>query len=264
MQDLLQIMARLRDPDSGCPWDLQQTYASIVPHTLEEAYEVADAIEREHWDDLKEELGDLLLQVVFYARLAEEDQRFDFQEIVDVLKAKLIRRHPHVFGDQVATDGDAVAQTWERIKQQEKQGKPSAPVSVMDEVPMNFPALQRAQKIQKKAARLGFDWTELEPVFDKIDEEIQEIKAELTPEPDAQRVEQEVGDLLFAAVNLARHLGVDSETALRGANQRFADRFRHMESSVEQQGRNMNDYSLEALESLWVDAKRALSSTHET
>lgn len=255
-------MARLRDPEKGCPWDLQQTYASIVPHTLEEAYEVADAVQREHWGDLKEELGDLLLQVVFYAQIAKEDQHFDFHDVAAVLKEKLLRRHPHVFGDNDALNSDEVSKLWDAIKEQEKATRYEKQQSVMDGIPLTFPALTRAYKIQKKAAKLSFDWTELDPVFDKIHEEIDEVKAEITEQPDQKRIESEIGDLLFAVVNLGRHLGVNSEAALRGANQRFVDRFKHMEHHVAGEGKSMPEYSLAELEEFWANAKKALSSSN--
>ena len=233
LNDLLYLMARLRHPDGGCPWDLQQDFASIVPHTLEEAYEVADAIEREDFAHLPSELGDLLFQVVYYSQLGQEQQLFDFSTVVHSITAKLVRRHPHVFpeGDlygqmQAVTVGtEQVKERWEDIKQQERaeQAEPEQVVSTLADIPLNLPALSRALKIQKRAANVGFDWSSLAPVLDKVSEELQEVRdAIASAEPAA--ISEELGDLLFATVNVARHLKVDPETALRAANIKFSQR----------------------------------------
>lgn len=265
LEDLLHLMARLRDPQFGCPWDLKQTYASIVPHTLEEAYEVADAIERGDFDHLQGELGDLLFQVVFYAQLAREEGRFEFDGVVDGITRKLLRRHPHVFptGELYApretprlTD-DEVNRRWDEIKAQERAEKADAPqqLSLLDDVPTALPALSRAAKLQKRAAQVGFDWPEALPVVDKVREELDEV-LEAMAENDAAAVADEIGDLLFVVVNLARHLKVDPETALRSANGKFDRRFRFIEQALRETGRPIEDCTLEDMDALWGEAKR--------
>ncbi|GGO82414.1 nucleoside triphosphate pyrophosphohydrolase [Marinobacterium nitratireducens] len=260
IDDLVTLMARLRDPGDGCPWDLKQDFASIVPHTLEEAYEVADTIERQDWAHLRDELGDLLFQVIFYARLGEEQQRFDFDAIVDALVRKLIRRHPHVFpagtlesraGDQSRSEAQ-IRESWETIKQQERDDK--AKGGVLDDVPLSLPALSRAAKLQKRAARVGFDWPETLQVLDKIEEEIAELR-EAIGRGAEDEIRDELGDLMFAQVNLARHLGVDPEAALRGTNAKFSRRFAHIEDAVEASGQDWGDFSLAELDALWNEAK---------
>ncbi|HBR96419.1 MAG TPA: nucleoside triphosphate pyrophosphohydrolase [Gammaproteobacteria bacterium] len=257
--DLLRLMRQLRDPETGCPWDVRQTFATIAPYTLEEAYEVADAIEREDMDDLREELGDLLLQVVFHAQMAAEASLFDYAEVVDTLAQKLIRRHPHVFaGVRIDSDDDLHAE-WEAAKQRERQDKvPSPDASALDGVTQALPALLRAQKLQKKAARVGFDWPEAEPVYAKITEEIDEVRDAVANGSVADQ-EEEVGDLLFAVVNLARHLGVDSETALRRANAKFERLFTDLEARLRAQGERVDAQSLDTLEQLWQAVKQAAS-----
>ncbi|OCR26355.1 nucleoside triphosphate hydrolase [Pseudomonas syringae] len=265
LDDLLHLMARLRDPQFGCPWDVQQNYASIVPHTLEEAYEVADAIERGDFDDLKGELGDLLFQVVYYSQLAREEGRFEFAGVIDGITRKLIRRHPHVFptGDLYAPletprlSEDQVKQRWEEIKAEERADKAAAPeqLSLLDDVPAVLPALSRAAKLQKRAARVGFDWPAALPVVDNVREELDEV-LEAMASNDAEAIAQEVGDLLFAAVNLARHLKVDPESALRSANTKFERRFRFIEQALRQTHRPIEDCTLEELDALWGEAKR--------
>lgn len=267
LHDLLYLMARLRDPDGGCPWDLQQNFASIVPHTLEEAYEVADAIEREDFDHLPGELGDLLFQVVYYAQFGQEQERFDFAEVVDTIVRKLVRRHPHVFpgGDLRASHDDQLVASeevpgqWQAIKEQEKRelGRSEA-VSVLADVPLNLPAMTRAVKLQKKAARCGFDWDAPEPVLEKIREELDEVQEALASGSN-QALEHEIGDLLFAVTNLARHAGIDPEQAVRGTNQRFCQRFAHIEQQVAQSGRQLQDCSLQELDALWDEAKQLLA-----
>lgn len=257
---LLDIMAQLRDPDSGCPWDLEQNFATIAPYTIEEAYEVADAIERNDLPALRDELGDLLLQVVFHARMAEEAEAFDFGDVAGAIADKMTRRHPHVFGDGDAAD---LRDSWETQKAQEraeKAARDGRDAGILDDVPRALPALMRAEKLQKRAARVGFDWPEVAPVFAKIDEEIGELKAEIETGGSAERLEDELGDLLFACVNLARHLGIDPETALRGTNARFESRFRCIERALAARGQTPADVDLATLEELWLDAKRRESA----
>jgi len=257
---LLELMATLRDPQRGCPWDLKQTYATIVPYTLEEAYEVADAIEREDFDELREELGDLLLQVVFYAQIAREEGRFDFESVAAAINDKLVRRHPHVFSDTTFASETEQHAAWEAQKAVEraaKQDEPPEAQSVMEGVARALPALVRAEKLQKRAARVGFDWDALDPVIDKIHEEIEEVRAEVGQPDNHHRLREEVGDLLFAVANLARHLRVDPEEALRHANDKFETRFRGIESRVAAEGRRPEDCSLDELESHWDAVKKA-------
>ena len=261
---LMDIMAALRDPVSGCPWDVQQTFASIAPFTIEEAYEVVDAIERGATEDLREELGDLLLQVVFHARMAEEAGLFDFGGVVEAITAKLVRRHPHVFGDAGALTSDEVKSSWGRIKAEEKRAKRAAETKdgrhaeaksgALDGVPLALPALTRALKLQEKAGKVGFDWNDVRAVLDKIREEIIEVEAEIA-KGSAQALSGEVGDLLFATTNLARHLRVDPEAALRSANAKFERRFAHIEARLAEGGRTPDGASLDEMERLWAEAK---------
>jgi ATP diphosphatase len=262
---LNEIMAALRTPETGCPWDLEQTFATIAPYTLEEAYEVADAIERGDVANLREELGDLLLQVVFHARMAEEEGRFDFGDVVEAITRKLIRRHPHVFGDARDLSSDEVKALWGLIKAEEKReraearrtaGLPADEASgALAGVPLALPALTRALKLQEKAGKVGFDWNDPRAVLAKLREEIDEVEAELDANV-AERVAGEVGDLLFAVANLARHLKVDPETALRGANAKFERRFAHIESRLGEGGRAPADATLDEMEALWSEAKQ--------
>lgn len=254
---LLDIMARLRDPDTGCPWDLQQDFASLVPYTLEEAYEVADAAERGDPEDLREELGDLLLQVVFHSRIAEERGLFGFEQVAEAIADKLIRRHPHVFGDTVFTSDEERQRSWESSKQAERRekGKVEAQPSVLDGILDKLPALMVAQKLQKRAARHGFDWDAIGPVFAKVHEELDELR-EAHAAGDPAHIQEEIGDLLFVAVNLARHLEVDAETALRASNRKFSRRFRHIEQRLAEQGQTLDDSDLAVLDALWDEAKR--------
>lgn len=270
LDDLLHLMARLRDPQHGCPWDLKQNYASIVPHTLEEAYEVADAIERGDFDHLPGELGDLLFQVVYYSQLAREEGRFEFAQVVDGITRKLIRRHPHVFPDgdlygavDVAKlEEAAVKQRWEEIKVEERAEKAAAPeqLSLLDDVPTALPSLSRAIKLQKRAAQVGFDWPEALPVVDKVREELDEV-LEAMSENDPEAIGEEIGDLLFVVSNLARHLRVDPETALRAANAKFERRFRFIEQALREAGRSMEDCALDELDALWGEAKKLEKQT---
>ena len=258
LEGLLELMARLRSPDGGCPWDLEQTFATIAPHTIEEAYEVADAIEQGDMAHLKDELGDLLFQVVFYAQMAKEQGNFDFHDIAAAITQKMIRRHPHVFGDQSGIDSaDAQTVNWEALKEQERKTKAESVEErhgVLDDVSHGYPALMRANKLQKRAARVGFDWPSALPVFDKIHEEVDEVKAEIAS-GDKAALEAELGDLLFACVNLARKLDIDPETALRTSNAKFEKRFKHIEHSLWDQGKEVQETPLDELDRLWNEAK---------
>lgn len=273
IEDLKTLMARLRDPDTGCPWDLKQDYRSIVPHTLEEAHEVADAIEREDYPHLKDELGDLLFQVIFYSQLGREDGHFDFDAVVDHLVRKLVRRHPHVFPEGTLSSridpdrrpGEAqIRASWERIKAEERAAAPdsgtgSGPASRLDGIARTLPALARAEKLQRRAANHGFDWPDVEPVFDKLHEEIEELRQawqQAQAEP-AQHdaVEDELGDLLFVCVNLARFMKVNPDQALRRTNHKFEARFRAIEQRLEAEGRVMESESLAALDRIWQAVK---------
>jgi MazG family protein len=250
--ELLNIMQRLRDPQSGCPWDSAQTFASIVPHTIEEAYEVADAIAQQDWQGLRKELGDVLFQVVFYAQLASEENYFNFTDIVTSLIDKMVRRHPHVFADTVYKNQAEQTADWERIKKSERE----TPLkSVLDGVPLALPGTTRALKLQRKAAQVGFDWATASQVLAKVSEEAQEIQMELETHNDPTRLNEEVGDLLFACVNLARHLAVDPESALRAANGKFMRRFQRIEALLRADGRSPQDVSLQELDKLWEQTK---------
>lgn len=259
--DLLEVMARLRDPARGCPWDLQQSFASIAPHTLEECYELVDAIERGDFAQIRDELGDVLFQVIFYAQLGREQDRFDFGDIVHNIVEKLLRRHPHVFPSGRLSDADVrseigveqVGANWERIKQEERAGKNQT--SVLDDVPVALPALSRALKLQKRAARVGFDWNDWHDVLAKMDEEKAELQAAIA-ENDPDKIADEMGDLFFCCVNLARFLDVDPESALRASNRKFEQRFGYIERTLAAQGRELERTSLAEMEALWVEAKR--------
>jgi nucleoside triphosphate diphosphatase len=259
VQRLLAIMAALRTPGTGCPWDLEQDFGSIAPYTIEEAYEVADAIERGDPQDLKEELGDLLLQVVFHARMAQEDGLFDFGDVVESITAKLIRRHPHVFGDAGNLQPDEVNRLWDRIKREEKaerRGGDALDSSLLTGVPLALPALTRAEKLTRKAATVGFDWPDTAQVVAKIHEELEELH-EAAATQSRDRVADEVGDLLFAVTNLARHLNVDPEAALRGTNAKFERRFQAIERALAESGRSLLEADLDEMERLWTKAKQA-------
>jgi nucleoside triphosphate diphosphatase len=253
---LLAVMARLRDANGGCPWDLAQDFKTIAPYTIEEAYEVADAIEREDMPGLKDELGDLLLQVVFHARMGEEIGAFDFDAVADTIVDKMLRRHPHVFGTVSAASKSAVNDNWESIKAAERAAKHTGdqPSSVLDGVANALPALARAEKLQRRASRVGFDWGAPEPILDKIAEEIGELGAEL-PTADKAKITDELGDVLFAVVNLARHLEIDPEVALRGTNAKFERRFKYIERMLLLDGKSPEDSSLEEMDALWNEAK---------
>ncbi|TNC80435.1 MAG: nucleoside triphosphate pyrophosphohydrolase [Oleiphilus sp.] len=289
IDDLLYLMKRLRTPETGCPWDLKQSYKSIVPHTLEEAYEVADAIEKGDRNELKDELGDLLFQVIFYAQLGKEEDAFGFDDIVDNVVRKLLRRHPHVFPDQqlkaffpegTTFSEDEVKTQWEQIKAEERRLKNENAVedevkdgafvpardSLLKDIPVNLPALNRAEKLQRRAAQHGFDWPDMPPVLDKLEEEIAELKTEiaklqeqhLRDEDVHQRLTDELGDVLFCCVNLARFLKVNPDEALRSTNRKFTERFQCIEAGLHTQGKSVDETSLEELDALWDQAKQNL------
>ena len=251
---LIEIMAKLRDPSGGCPWDLEQDFRSIAPYTLEEAYEVADAIERGDLVGLREELGDLLLQVVFHAQMAREEGAFDFDDVVEGICDKLVRRHPHVFGDSPVESAAAQTEAWERIKAGEKARRGHD--GVLDDVPVGLPALTRAFKLGRRAARVGFDWPDATGPRRKVDEEIAELDAAVAGAGERSGIEEEFGDLLFALVNYARHLGIDPESALRHSNEKFLRRFRHVEDQAAAAGTAMESAGMERLDRWWEDAKR--------
>jgi MazG family protein len=260
IEALLSIMKQLRTPVTGCPWDLAQDFSTIAPFTIEEAYEVADAIERADFEDLKDELGDLLLQVVFHARMAEEAGLFAFGDVVAAIVGKMIRRHPHVFGELDAVDAAAVKKRWEDIKAEEKAARAAQRGAeargLLDDVPVASPALIRAVKLQRRAGTVGFDWNDPAAVLAKIREELDEFAHEMGGSgTDRDRLEDELGDILFAAANLGRHLAIEPEAALRRANAKFVRRFRHIETSLESQGRRPAEASLEQMEALWTEAK---------
>ncbi len=257
MAELLEIMARLRNPNGGCPWDIEQDFSTIAPYTIEEAYEVADAITRGDMRALKDELGDLLFQAVYHARMAEEAGHFSFADVVDAICEKMVRRHPHVFGDATVKDAEAQTKAWEDHKAKERgQTNGDAPASALDGVPANLPAMKHAEKLQKRASRVGFDWTEAKDVIGKIHEELGEVTDEFQrPNTDTARLTDELGDLLFACVNLARKAGIDPGTALRGTNLKFETRFRRIETLLAAEGKSTSDASLEEMEALWVQAK---------
>ncbi len=254
MRRLAEIMRRLRAPEGGCPWDLEQDFHTIAPYTIEEAYEVADAIARRDWAALKGELGDLLFQSVYHAQMAEEAGHFDLAEVIEAISEKMIARHPHVFGDGEMRSAAGQTEAWEAQKAAERAAR--AQGGVLDDVPLALPGLTRAVKLQKRAARVGFDWPDAAQVVDKIAEEAGELVAARDQLGPAE-VAEEYGDLLFVMANLARHLGVDPEAALRGANEKFARRFRAIEAALGAQGRRPEDSSLEEMDGLWDAAKRA-------
>ncbi len=260
---LIAIMAALRTPETGCAWDLEQSFATIAPYTIEEAYEVADAIKRQNMPDLCEELGDLLLQVVFHAQMAEELGHFTFADLCEAITTKLIRRHPHVFGDARDLPPEAVKSLWQEIKDQEKaekrlkqqqSGSKSEPDAFLADVPSVFPALTQAVKLQKKAARVGFDWSELTHVIEKLDEEVLEFKQALAQASPAE-LREEFGDILFVMTNIARKLDIDPEAALNGCNDKFRSRFGYIEQALRNKGQSLDQASLDDMEALWIEAK---------
>ena len=249
---LLQIMTRLRDPAKGCPWDLQQSFRTIAPYTVEEAYEVADAIEREDLQALRGELGDLLFQVVFHSQLAAEQGAFTFDDVVAAICDKMEQRHPHVFGDARIDSAAEQTAAWEEQKRRERAAKGE---SVLADVPLALPALTRADKLGKRAAQVGFEWRDASGALEKLDEELGELRAEVTSGASRAQIAQELGDVLFCVVNVCRYLGVDPESSLRGTNAKFERRFRYIESKLRQQGRTPEDATLEEMDRLWDEAK---------
>lgn len=258
LDDLLAIMVRLRDPERGCPWDVRQDFASVAPYTIEEAYEVVDAIDRGDFDDLRDELGDLLLQVVFHARMAQEAGLFAFPDVVAAISEKMLRRHPHVFGDVRYADLDEQKRAWEAIKTSERAARSELPdASALAGVSRGLPEWKRALKLQQRAATVGFDWPDPQPVLDKLAEEVGEVRAEFAAGADPDRLEDEIGDVLFVMVNLARHAKVDFSRALRHANAKFERRFRRMEQLAAAEGGVFGECTLEQQEHLWQRAKTA-------
>ena len=255
IQELLDIMRALRDKDNGCPWDLQQDFRSLAPYAIEEAYEVADAIERGDFDDLRDELGDLLLQVVFHAQLAKERGLFEFDDVVAAINDKMLRRHPHVFGDERVASAEAQTAAWEEHKKREREARSGADASALSGISGGLPEWQRATKLQKRAATVGFDWPDVEDVFAKLHEEIEEVRAEFAKGRGHEALEDEIGDILFVCVNLARHAKVDFGSALRRANAKFERRFRAMESLAQAAGSNLAQFGLPEQERLWQQAK---------
>lgn len=251
--DLLALMARLRAP-GGCPWDREQSFATIAPYTIEEAYEVADAIERGDMADLRDELGDLLFQVVFHAQMADEAGQFGFAEVVEAIHGKMVRRHPHVFGEAGTRSAAEQSEDWERIKARERAAKP-VPDGLLNDVPRALPALSRAVKLTRRAASVGFDWPDLEQVFAKLDEEVGELRQAIDTEDGLAAVQAELGDVLFVVANLARKLGVDPETALAGTNLKFSRRFQKIEQALLEQGKTPAQSSLAEMDALWVASK---------
>lgn len=271
LDDLIAIMAQLRNPQGGCPWDLKQDFKSISPYTIEEAYEVVDAIDRGDKNDLCEELGDLLFQVVYHAQMASEEEAFVFDDVVQAISEKLVRRHPHVFGDDDLKSDQEIKVMWDRIKQEEKRTKESCEVentSILDDIPVGLPALTRAVKLQNKAAKVGFDWPDASFVFEKIEEELQEVREaynqasqegqdkeqEYSPRS-REKLTEEIGDLMFVITNLARHMKIDPEHAARGANNKFCSRFSYIEQELKGAGRSLDEASLEEMDALWDEAK---------
>lgn len=255
LQKLLDIMEKLRDPNDGCAWDVEQTFETIAPYTIEEAYEVAEAIDNKDMDALKDELGDLMFQAVFHARMAEEEGHFNFADVIDAISDKMIRRHPHVFGDENYRNAEEQTIAWEEQKAKERAAKKQK--SILDGVTVGLPALTRAVKLQKRAARVGFDWPNTSGVIDKLNEEMTELSEELiAKKQDHEKIEEEFGDMMFVYANLARHLKIDPEQALKKANNKFTQRFNKIEQEIENKQSSFDRYSLEELEELWTKAKK--------
>lgn len=255
LQKLLDIMEKLRDPNDGCAWDVEQTFETIAPYTIEEAYEVAEAIDNKDMDALKDELGDLMFQAVFHARMAEEEGHFNFADVIDAISDKMIRRHPHVFGDENYRASEDQTIAWEEQKARERAAKKQK--SILDGVTVGLPALTRAVKLQKRAARVGFDWPNTSGVIDKLNEEMAELSEELiAKKQDHEKIEEEFGDMMFVYANLARHLKIDPEQALKKANNKFTRRFNKIEQDIENKQSSFDQYSLDELEELWVKAKK--------
>ncbi len=268
LEKLLQIMVDLRNPQTGCPWDVKQSFASIAAYTVEEAYEVADAIERKDMDDLKSELGDLLFQVVFHAQMAAENNQFNFADVVEGINNKLVTRHPHVFGEDKTRDEEKLNRDWEKHKKKER-AKKSQPdkdnqfSSYLDGIAGTMPALRWSEKLQKRAAHHGFDWDSIEPVFAKLNEEIGELKTEIGVADNHEKISDEMGDILFASVNLSRHLGVNPEQALRDSNRKFISRFKVVEQLLQEDGKQMEECNVDQLEEYWQKAKKQISSSNK-
>jgi nucleoside triphosphate diphosphatase len=254
IERLIEIMARLRDPKGGCPWDLEQNFATIAPYTLEEAYEVADAISRGNMEGLKDELGDLLFQVVFHAQMAKDAGLFEFSDVAASISDKMVRRHPHVFGDTKVANAAEQTTAWEDHKAKERAKQPGA--GALDGVPLALPALLRAIKLQKRAALVGFDWKDATPILEKLNEEISELISEMKSGAPAEKINDEFGDILFVCVNLARHLQVDPETALRSTNDKFVRRFKRVEEILASRGKTAAQSTLEEMDALWTEVKR--------
>lgn len=255
LQKLLDIMEKLRDPKEGCAWDVEQTFDTIAPYTIEEAYEVAEAIDNKDMDALKDELGDLMFQAVFHARMAEEEGHFNFADVIDAISDKMIRRHPHVFGDENYRDAEEQTIAWEEQKAKERAAKKQK--SILDGVTVGLPALTRAVKLQKRAARVGFDWPNTSGVIDKLNEEMAELSEELiAKKQDQEKIEEEFGDMMFVYANLARHLKIDPEQALKKANNKFTRRFNKIEQEIENKQSSFEQLSLNELEELWIKAKK--------
>ncbi|GJH43600.1 nucleoside triphosphate pyrophosphohydrolase [Pasteurella canis] len=255
IQEFVKLIAQLRNPNGGCPWDLKQNYQTMIPCLTEETYEVIEAIQQNNMQDLKEELGDLLLQVIFFSQLATEDEHFTFDDVVNTVSSKIIRRHPHVFGNKKAHNEQEALQNWNAIKAQENQNK--GQTSILDNIPHAFPALMRAEKLQKRCAKVGFDWNETTHVIEKIKEELNEVQQEIEKSPRQQaKIEEEIGDLLFAVVNLSRHLHCQPEESLRKANHKFEQRFRAVERKLKQNNKTFADSSLMEMDLLWDEVKR--------
>lgn len=255
IQRLIELMATLRHPDTGCPWDRDQTFATIAPYTVEEAYEVADAIERADLSGLREELGDLLFQVVFHSRMAEEQGSFAFGDVVQGICDKMVSRHPHVFGTDRIGDAEQQTIAWEEHKKRERAARQTGPVSVLDNVPVALPALTRAAKLGKRAATVGFEWPDVHGALDKAEEELHEARAAIAEGTSSEAIEDELGDLLFCLVNICRHMKVDPETALRKTNLKFERRFRHVETRLREQGRELTQSTLAEMDGYWDEAK---------
>ena len=250
IQELVDIMSALRDPETGCPWDRQQTKETIIPYTLEEIYELVDAVERNNMEDIRDELGDLLFHIIFYSQMASESGSFEFTDVVSGVCDKLKRRHPHVFAGQQADTIEEVKSNWEKIKREERAG------DYLDNIARALPAMQRAEKLQKRAAQVGFDWDKPAPVLAKVEEEVHELKQAMDQPQHRARLQDEIGDIFFAAINLARHLDINPETALREANNKFEQRFRYIQTTLEEEGQDLETASMEKMEELWEQAKR--------
>lgn len=256
INELLEVMKKLRDPDHGCPWDLKQNFASIVPYTIEEAYEVAEAIDANDMDELKLELGDLLFQVVFYAQLAKEEKAFEFSDVVEAIVTKMIRRHPHVFADTVYQSDEEFSKAWEQSKREEKQQSGQSVDSAIDGVSKALPSLKFAQKVQSKAAKIGFDWDQIAPVYEKVTEELSEVR-EAEKNNSQREIEDEIGDLLFSVVNLSRHLKVDAEEALRKSTGKFSQRFRKLEVQCKEKNQSIETSTEQQLLQMWNKVKQS-------